>query len=121
MGGHQTILETLLAANPSLVHEKDQFGYTAAWWAERRGHKAIATWLSGLEETSTDSQVPPAEPDMSAVPAETPPSAVAADAPPASNVPEAAPASEPSAPKPSSRSVLGSMFSKRRASKKPEV
>ena len=50
MGGHRTVCDTLLDANPSLVGVRDRFGHTPAWWAERRGHADLARRLRDLEE-----------------------------------------------------------------------
>ena len=43
------VVERLLAANPAMVSAEDKHGKTAAWWARRRGHTALAAMLAALE------------------------------------------------------------------------
>ena len=68
MGGHSAVVELLLVANPELPAVRDRRGKTAAWWAARAGHTALAERLKALEpgkaKGKTKYQVAPEPPPV---------------------------------------------------------
>ncbi|KAI9674067.1 MAG: hypothetical protein M1822_009562 [Bathelium mastoideum] len=55
-GGHEAVVQQLLATEKVDVDAKDEDGRTPLWWAAKRGHKAVVRQLLATEKVDVDAK-----------------------------------------------------------------